>query len=55
MPSTSVTVFSGSGTMNDTALFMGRSVPLFGNSGDAAILRDGSGTVIDREGEDVTA
>lgn len=52
MPSTSVTVFSGSGTMNDTALFMGRSAPLFGNSGDAAILRDGSGAVIDRIGQE---
>jgi competence protein ComEC len=52
MPSTSVTVFSGSGTMNDTALFMGRSAPLFGNSGDAAVLRDGSGAVIDRIGQE---
>jgi len=52
LPSTSVTVFSGSGTMNDTALYMGRSSPLWGNSGDLAILKDGSGTVIDtRAGE----
>jgi beta-lactamase superfamily II metal-dependent hydrolase len=51
MPSDSVTVFSGSGTMNDTALYMGRSTPLWGNSGDAAILRDGSGAVIDRKAE----
>ncbi|MDD5142151.1 lamin tail domain-containing protein [Methanoregula sp.] len=52
LPSSSVTVFSGSGSMNDTALYMGRSSPLWGNSGDLAILRDGAGTVIDtRAGE----
>lgn len=47
LPSSSVTVFSGSGSMNDTALYMGRSTPLWGNSGDLAILRDGAGTIID--------
>ncbi len=55
MPSTSVTVFSGSGTMNDTALYMGRSSPLWGNSGDIAILKDGAGTVIDRKAAEVDA
>jgi len=47
LPSSSVTVFSGSGSMNDTVLYMGRSAPLWGNSGDLAILRDGRGTIID--------
>jgi len=48
LPEESVTVYTGSGTMNDTAIFMGRSSPLFGNSGDIAILRDGAGTIIDQ-------
>ena len=48
LPLSSVTVFSGSGSMNDTALYMGRSSPLWGNSGDRAILRDGAGTIIDQ-------
>jgi competence protein ComEC len=47
LPATSVTVYVGSGAMNDTALFMGKSEPLFSNSGDEAILQDGSGTIID--------
>lgn len=55
MPSTSVTVFTGSGAMNDTALYMGRSSPLWGNSGDIAILRDGAGTVIDRRASEADA
>ncbi len=48
-PNSSVTVYSGRGTMNDTALFMGRGDPLWGNAGDEAILRDGSGIIIDRK------
>jgi beta-lactamase superfamily II metal-dependent hydrolase len=48
LPKESVTVYTGSGIMNDTALFMGHSSPLFGNSGDVAILRDGAGTIIDQ-------
>ncbi|MFA6332433.1 MAG: lamin tail domain-containing protein [Methanoregula sp.] len=55
LPSSSVTVFTGSGTMNDTALYRGLSSPVWGNSGDVAILRDGAGTIIDEEGEDVSA
>jgi competence protein ComEC len=55
LPSTSVTVFSGSGTMNDTALYMGRASPLWGNSGDSAILRDGSGTIIDKRASEADA
>jgi beta-lactamase superfamily II metal-dependent hydrolase len=46
LPETSVTVHVGSGTMNGTALYMGKKVPIFSNSGDEAILRDGSGTII---------
>jgi beta-lactamase superfamily II metal-dependent hydrolase len=48
LPEESVTVYVGSGTMNATSVFMGRTEPLFGNSGDTAILKDGSGTVIDQ-------
>lgn len=48
-PDKRVTIYTGSGEYNDTALFMGKSEPVWGNSGDIAILKDGSGTVIDRE------
>lgn len=54
-PSTSVTVFTGSGTMNDTALYMGQSSPLWGNGGDVAVLRDGAGMIVDQRAEGVTA
>ena len=54
-PGSMVTVYTGSGEMNATSLYMGRSGPLWGNSGDEAILKDGSGTVIDRtSGEDLS-
>ena len=52
IPSTSVTVFTGRGTLNDTALYMGQSSPVWGNSGDVAILRDGTGRIIDEKSED---
>ncbi|MFA4876649.1 MAG: lamin tail domain-containing protein [Methanoregula sp.] len=55
LPSSSVTVYSGTGMMNDTSLFMGRSEPLFGNSGDMAVLRDGSGVLIDQRADGGTA
>jgi len=48
LPASSVTVYSGTGMMNDTALFMGKKEPVWGNDGDTAILRDGAGTIIDR-------
>jgi len=48
LPASSVTLYSGTGMMNDTALFMGKKEPVWGNDGDTAILRDGSGTIIDR-------
>jgi competence protein ComEC len=51
MPGNSVTLYTGSGEMNDTSLFMGRTLPLWGNSGDEATLRDGSGNIIDRQSE----
>jgi beta-lactamase superfamily II metal-dependent hydrolase len=51
LPGNSVTVYTGSGELNDTALFMGRTTPLWGNSGDEAILRDGSGNIIDQRSE----
>jgi beta-lactamase superfamily II metal-dependent hydrolase len=49
LPGSSVTLFTGSGTMNDTALYMGQTTPVWGNSGDEAILRDGAGNLIDRK------
>ena len=48
MPGSSVTVYSGKGTMNNTALFMGLDEPIWGNTGDTAILKDGSGNIIDQ-------
>ena len=48
MPKSSVTIYSGSGKMNDTSLFMGRDTPIWSNTGDAATLKDGSGTIIDQ-------
>jgi beta-lactamase superfamily II metal-dependent hydrolase len=48
MPESSVTVCSGRGRMNDTALFMGLDAPLWGNTGDVAMLKDGGGTIIDQ-------
>jgi competence protein ComEC len=51
LPKSSVTVYTGSGTMKDTALYMGRTEPVWGNSGDMATLKDGSGNIIDRRSE----
>jgi competence protein ComEC len=51
LPGSSVTVYTGSGVMNDTSLYMGRPEPLWGNSGDLATLKDGSGNIIDRKSE----
>jgi hypothetical protein len=48
LPGSSVTVYTGSGEMNDTSLYMGKTEPIWGNSGDLATLRDGSGNIIDR-------
>jgi competence protein ComEC len=54
MPGDHVTVYTGSGSMNDTSLFMGRTEPLWGNSGDTAFLRDAGGKLIDsRSGAEV--
>ena len=51
LPGDSVTVYTGSGEMNDTSLYMGRTQPIWGNSGDEATLRDGSGNIIDQRAE----
>jgi competence protein ComEC len=51
LPGSSVTVYTGSGVINNTALFMGRTEPIWGNSGDLATLKDGSGNIIDRRSE----
>ena len=48
MPESSVTIYSGSGKMNDSSLFMGLDTPIWSNSGDVATLKDGSGTIIDQ-------
>jgi competence protein ComEC len=48
MPESSVTVYSGWGRMNDTALFMDLDTPLWGNTGDVATLKNGGGTIIDQ-------
>lgn len=49
IPESSVTVSTWSGRMNDTALFMDRNEPLWGNDGDVATLKDGGGNIIDRK------
>jgi competence protein ComEC len=51
VPGESVTIYSGSGTLNSTALFMGKTEPVWGNSGDIAILRDGGGAIRDTASE----
>ena len=51
VPGESVTIFSAAGTLNNTALFMGKTEPVWGNSGDIAILKDGRGTIIDQRSE----
>jgi len=53
VPGESVTIFSGTGTLNNTALFMGKTEPVWGNNGDSAILKDGMGTIIDQRSEGV--
>ena len=47
-PGTKVTVYTGRGDYNNTSLFMNRDAPVWGNSGDTAVLKDAKGTVIDR-------
>lgn len=51
LPKSSVYVYTGSGAINDTALFMGKTAPVWGNSGDEAVLKDNRGTVVDRRSE----
>ncbi|MFA5268490.1 MAG: lamin tail domain-containing protein [Methanoregula sp.] len=51
LPGNSVTIYTGSGVLNDTSLFMGRTEPIWGNSGDLATLKDGSGNIIDQRSE----
>jgi hypothetical protein len=48
LPGSPVTVYSGTGMMNDTAFYMGAAEPVWGNSGDLAILRDGAGAIVDQ-------
>jgi competence protein ComEC len=51
VPDETVTIYSGTGTLNNTALFMGKTEPVWGNSGDVAVLKDGSGKIIDQKSE----
>jgi competence protein ComEC len=51
VPNETVTIYSGTGMLNNTALFMGKTEPVWGNSGDIAILKDGSGKIIDQKSE----
>jgi hypothetical protein len=51
VPGETITVFSGTGSLNNTALFMGKNEPVWGNIGDIAILKDGQGTIIDQRSE----
>ena len=51
LPGNAVTIYTGSGVLNDTALFMGKTEPIWGNSGDLATLKDGNGNIIDQRSE----
>lgn len=51
LPGESVTVYTGSGIVNETSLFMYKTEPVFANSGDEAVVRDGNGNIIDRRSE----
>jgi len=50
-PGSSVYIYTGTGALNDTALFMGRTAPVWSNSGDDAVLQDGRGNIVDRHSE----
>ncbi|WAC04085.1 MAG: lamin tail domain-containing protein [Methanoregula sp.] len=51
LPDSSVFVYTGTGAINDTALFMGQTAPVWGNNGDEAVLKDDRGNVVDRRSE----
>ena len=51
VPNETITIYSGTGMLNNTALFMGKTEPVWGNSGDLAILKDGSGKIIYQKSE----
>jgi competence protein ComEC len=51
LPDSPVYVYTGIGAINDTALFMGRAAPVWGNSGDEAVLKDDRGNVVDHRSE----
>lgn len=51
LPGETVTIFTGAGTPDSTALFMGKKEPVWGNEGDIAILKDGRGSIIDQKSE----
>jgi competence protein ComEC len=52
-PGEMITVYSGTGTLNTSSVFMNKNEPVFGNSGDIAVLKDGNGILIDQKSEGV--
>jgi beta-lactamase superfamily II metal-dependent hydrolase len=50
-PGEMITVYSGTGTLNQSAVFMNKNEPVWGNSGDIAVLKDGNGILIDQTSE----
>ncbi len=52
LPNSSVHVYTGTGALNETALFMGRTAPVWSNSGDDAVLQDERGNIVDRSSEE---
>jgi competence protein ComEC len=50
-PGEMITVYSGTGALNKSAVFMNKNEPVWGNSGDIAVLKDGKGILIDQKSE----
>ena len=50
-PGEMITVYSGTGTVNKSAVFMNKKEPVWGNSGDIVVLKDGNGILIDQKSE----
>ena len=48
-PGSTVKIYTGTGTLNNTALFMGLDEPVWGNTGDTAVLRDFRGIIVDKK------
>jgi beta-lactamase superfamily II metal-dependent hydrolase len=50
-PGETITVYSGTGTLNKSEVFMDKNEPVWGNSGDFVVLKDGTGILIDQKSE----